>query len=116
MTKGAEKQCFAISAFLKLIVLFVTLYRPEGHHKADGEESEDLVGDGLEGAASDEDGANGIDEVVHRVDVGSQIGPMRHGACRREEAAEQHKTNHKEPHDKDRLLHGVGIVRNDEAE
>ncbi len=107
---------FCYLGFSKLVVLLVTLYRPAGHDEADGEQGENLMGDCMEGAASDEDGADGVDEVVHRVDVGGQIGPMRHGARRREEAAEQHETNHEEPHDKDRLLHGVGIVRNDEAE
>ena len=38
------------------------------------------MGDGGEASASDEDGADGIDEVVHGIDVGGQIGPLRHGA------------------------------------
>ena len=34
----------------------------------------------LQGAATDEDGADGLDEVVHGVDVGGKIGPLGHGA------------------------------------
>ncbi len=74
------------------------------------------MGDGLEGAASDKDGANGIDEVMHGIDVGGQIGPVGHGARRSKKSAKQKHTHHKEPHDEHGLLHGVAVVGDDEAE
>ena len=70
----------------------------------------------VESAATDEDRADGIDEIVHRVDVGGQIGPVGHGARGGEEAAEQHQTDHEEPHDEHGLLHGVAVVGDDESE
>ena len=38
------------------------------------------MGDGGERTTTHEDGADGIDEVMHRIDVGGQVGPMGHGA------------------------------------
>ena len=73
------------------------------------------MGDGLQPATSHEDGTDGISEVVHGVDVGGQVGPVGHGARRGEESAQQEHTHHEEPHDEHGLLHGVAIVRNDEA-
>lgn len=69
-----------------------------------------------ETAATDEDGADGINEVVHGVDVGAEVCPMGHGARRREESAEQHDAHHEEPHDEDGLLHGVAVIGDDESE
>ena len=107
---------FCYLGFSKLVVLLVTLYRPAGHDEADGEQGENLMGDCLESAASDEDGADGVDEVVHRVDVGGQIGPVGHGAGGCEESAEQHDADDEEPHDEHGLLHGFAVVGYDEAE
>ena len=94
----------------------IALHRPDGHKTADGEQGYYLMGDVLDAAAANEDGANGLDEVVHRVDVGRQIGPVGHGARGREKATEQHQTDNEKPHDEHGLLHGVGIVGNDESE
>ena len=69
-----------------------------------------------EAAATDENGADGVDEVVHGVDVGGQVGQVWHGAGRGEETAEQHDADNEEPHDEHGLLHGVAVVGDDEAE
>ena len=52
-----------------LMVLFVALEGPESHHRRYAEEGENLVGDARKTAAADEDGADGVDEVVHGVVV-----------------------------------------------
>ena len=44
------------------------------------------MGDAVEVAATDKDGADGIDEVVHGIDVGGEIGEVGHGARGGEEA------------------------------
>ena len=69
-----------------------------------------------ETASADEDGAYGINEIVHGVNVGAEVRPVRHGARRREESAEQHDAHHEEPHDEDGLLHGVAVIGDDESE
>ena len=74
------------------------------------------MGDVCEVATTHIDGADGIDEVVHGVDVGGEVGQLRHGACRCEESAEQENTHHKEPHHKDGLLHGIAVVGDNESE
>ena len=65
-------------------IFLVALYGPGGHDDADTEEGEELVGHLAEGAAADEDGADGIDEVVHGVDIGGELGPFWHGVRWRE--------------------------------
>ena len=70
----------------------------------------------MQTSTTDEDGADGIDEVVHGIDIGGKIGPLRHGARGGEKAREQHDAHHKEPHDEHSLLHGVGVVGHDESE
>ena len=77
----------------------IALHRPDGHKTADGEQGYYLMGDVLDAAATNENGANGLDEVVHRVDVGREIGPVGHGARGREESTEQHQANDEKPHD-----------------
>ena len=67
-------------------------------------------------ATSYEDGADGIDEVVHGIDVGGQVSPVGHGAGGGEESAEQHDADNEEPHDEDGLLHGVAVVGDDKPE
>ena len=74
------------------------------------------MGHFVETAATDEDGADGIDEVVHGIDIGGEVGPLRHRARGGEETAEQHDAHHEEPHDEDGLLHGVAVVGDDESE
>ena len=97
-------------------VFLVTLYGPGGHEESDGGEGKDLVPDAVKAAAADEDGADGIDEIVHGVDVGGEVGQCGHGAGGGEEAAEQHQQHDEEPHDEHGLLHGVAVVGDDESE
>ena len=66
-------------------VFLITLHGPDSHGEGDTEEGEHLMGDGLQAATSYEDGANGISEVVHGIDVGCQIGPVGHRTDRGEE-------------------------------
>ena len=70
----------------------------------------------LQGAAADEDGTDGLDEIVHGVDVGGKVGPLGHGARGGEKSRKQHDAHHKEPHHEDGLLHGVAVVGDDESE
>ena len=63
-----------------------------------------------ETAAADEDSADGVYEIVHGVDVGAEVRPVRHGARRREKSAEHHDAYHEEPHDEDGLLHSVAVI------
>ena len=70
----------------KSAVFLVALDRPGGHEETYGSEGEELVPDVLDAAAADEDGADGLDEVVHRIDVGAGIGQCGHGARGSEEA------------------------------
>ena len=65
-------------------ILLIALHGPGCHDDADAEEGEHLMGYFMETAATDEDGADGIDEIVHGVDVGGQIGPLGHRSCRGE--------------------------------
>ena len=74
------------------------------------------MGDALEVTTTYEDRADGINEVVHGVDIGGQVGEVWHGARGREETTEQEHTDHEEPHDEDGLLHRVAIVGDDEAQ
>ena len=67
-------------------------------------------------AAAHEDGAAGIGKIVHGVDVGGKVSPVRHGARGGKEPREQHKAHHEEPHDEHCLLHGVAVVGHDESE
>ena len=69
----------------------------------------------MQSTSADKDGADGIDEVVHGIDIGGKIGPLRHGARGGEKARKQHDAHHKEPHDEYGLLHGVRVVRHDES-
>ena len=61
-----------------LAVFLIALYGPGGHEETDGEEGKELMDHLTEAAATDEDGADGIDEVVHGIDVGGGIGPIGH--------------------------------------
>ena len=56
------------------------MHCPGGHEEGDGGEGNYLMPDALQTAAADEDGADGLDEVVHGVDVGAGIGQGGHGA------------------------------------
>ena len=70
----------------------------------------------MQSTSTDKDGADGIDEIVHGVDIGGQISPLGHRARRGEKTRKQHDAHYKEPHDKHALLHGVGVVGHDESE
>lgn len=63
---------------LTLIILLVTRYCPYSHNRRGDDESEDLMGDALEITTSDEDCTDGINEIVHRINVRGKISPMRH--------------------------------------
>ena len=74
------------------------------------------MGYAAEVAATDKNGADGISEIVHGINVGGQVGPVGHGAHGGEKSGEKHQAHHEEPHDQHGLLHGVAIVGNDKAE
>ena len=74
------------------------------------------MGNAGEASTTNEDGADGVDEIVHGVDVGGQVRPVGHGARRREEPAEQHQADDEEPHHEDGLLQGVAVVADEQAE
>ncbi len=99
-----------------LPILAVAGDSPQGRsHRQEGQGR--TLGDyALEVAAAHKDGADGGDEVVHGIDIGGGVSPCGHGAGGSEESAEKHQTDDEEPHDKDGLLHGIGIVGNDESE
>ena len=92
------------------------MHGPGGHDDADEGEGKDLMGYGREAATAKEDGADGIDEVVHGVDVGGEVGPVGHGADGGEESAEQEEADDEEPHDEDGLLKGLAVVGYKEPE
>ena len=73
------------------------------------------MGDTAEAAASHEHRTDGINEVVHGVDVRRCIRPVRHGARGCEESTEQHQTYYEEPHDEDGLLHRVAVVADEQS-
>ena len=97
-------------------ILLIAYNGPGGHEQAYGEEAQHLMGHIAETTATDKDGADGVDEIVHGVDVGGQVGPVWHGARGGEESAEQHDADDEEPYNEDGLLHGVAVVGDDEAE
>ena len=74
------------------------------------------MGSFVQPTTTDEDGADGINEVVHGVDIGGKIRPLGHGSRRGEKSRQQHDAHHKEPHHEHGLLHGVGVVGHDESE
>jgi len=59
-------------------ILFVALHSPTCHECADGGESQYLVERFVKSSTADKDRADGIDEIVHRIDVGCDIGPVGH--------------------------------------
>ena len=100
----------------RLTVLPVTPHRPAGHDAGDGGKGTQLVGDVAEIAASDENRTDGIDKVMHGIDVGGEIGQVGHRTHGGEESAEQEHAHHEKPHHEHRLLHRIAVVRNNEAE
>ena len=101
---------------LGLVVLSVADDGPDGGEGGDGGEGEHLMDDAVHVAATDKDGADGIDEIMHGIDVGGEVSQVGHGARGGEETAEQQHTDDEEPHDEDGLLHGVAIVGDDQSE
>ena len=77
---------FGKQSKLVLAILLVALHCPDGDEGGDKEEGEHLVGNGMEIATSHEDGADGIGEIVHGVDVGGEVCPVGHGAHGGEES------------------------------
>ena len=98
------------------MIFLVAGNRPDGHERGKTKQCKKLMGDALQVATTYENGANGIDEIAHRIDVGGGICPRRHGAGWGEESAEQKHADDKEPHDEDSLLHGVAVVGDNEAQ
>ena len=94
----------------------VASHGPYSHYYAYGEKSHDLVGDIVQTASTDEDCADGLNKIMHGIDVCGEVGKMGHRSCGSEQATEQKHAYHKEPHYKDCLLHGVAIVGDDESE
>jgi len=70
------------------VVLLIASNSPGGHEQTDGEEGQYLMRHLAKAAATDEDGTDGVNEIVHGVDVCGQVGPIGHGAGRGEESAE----------------------------
>ena len=101
---------------LTLIILLVTRYCPNSHDRGGNDESEDLMGDAQEITTSDEDGTDGINEIVHRIDIRGKISPIWHRTHRGKETRKQHQTYNEEPHHKHGLLKSVAIVGNDKSE
>ena len=69
-------------------VFLVALHGPNAHEGGNTEEGEELVPYTLDCTTADKYGANGLDEVVHGIDVGGEIGQLGHGARGCKEAAE----------------------------
>ena len=67
-------------------------------------------------SAAHDHGAYGIDEVVHRVDVGREIRPFGHRPRRCKDAAEQQQAHHEEPHHEDGLLESIAVVAYEQSE
>ena len=74
------------------------------------------MGNSSEVATSNEYSAYGIDEIVHRVHVSGEVGPVWHGTSRCKESTQQHDTHNEEPHHEDSLLHGITVVGNNETQ
>ena len=98
------------------VVLLITLDGPNGHGQANEGESYDLMGNRGNTTSTEKDRADGIDEVVHGIDVSGEVRPVGHGADRCEQATQQEETDNEEPHDKDGLLKGFAVVGYDEPE
>ena len=109
-------QRYKLFLYFLLVVLLIASDGPGGHEQADGEEGQHLMSHLVESAATNKDSADGVDEIMHGVHVGSGVGPFGHAARGSEETAEQHDADDEEPHDKHGLLHGVAVVGDDEAE
>ena len=84
--KGFSAYIYKESAMRHSTVFLITLHGPYGHDRGDAQQGCHLMGDGLQAAAPDEDGAYGIGKIVHGVDIGGQVSPVGHGAYRGEES------------------------------
>ena len=94
----------------------VASHGPCSHYYAYGEKSHDLMGYIAEVASAHKYRADGLNKIMHGIDVCGEEGKMGHRSCGSEQATEQKHAYHKEPHYKDCLLHGVAIVGDDESE
>lgn len=98
------------------MVLFIAPHRPYPHNRGYAEKSQELVGYAMETASTHEDHTDAIHKIVHGIDVSGEVCQVGHGACWCEQTAEKKHAHHKEPHHKDRLLHRVAVVGDDETE
>ena len=67
--------------------LFVAVHSPITHYKGKGRQYYEVMRDALHVAAADKDGADAVDEIMHRVNVGGDIRPVGHRPYGREESA-----------------------------
>ena len=98
------------------MVLSITSYGPYAHDGCYAEKGQELMGNTLETASTHEDRTDAIHKIVHGIDVSGEVCQVGHGACWCEQTAEKKHAHHKEPHHKDRLLHRVAVVGDDETE
>ena len=97
-------------------VLPVTEYCPSIHDCSEDGKCVHLWSYATEVTASYEHGAYSIYEIMHRVDICCEIGPMRHGTHRGKQATHKHQYHHKEPHYENGLLHGFIVIGDYESE
>ena len=88
----------------------------EGHGGAQEREGEEMRVYFPEASSADIDRSDGIDEIVHGVDISCGVRPRRHRTDRGEESAEEHEEDDEEPHDEDRLLHITTEIRDGQSE
>lgn len=100
----------------RLAVFPVTYHRPSVHYYCQYGESQYLRSDTLQVAATHEDGADGIDKIMYRVDVSGEIRPIGHRAHGGKQTTHQHEYQHEEPHHENRLLHSLVVIGDDESE
>ena len=94
----------------------VAYHSPDVHHGGINGEQQELWGDTVQIATTHEYRANAIDEVAHGVEERKRLRPVGHATHRREQSTEQHGAYENKPHDEHRLLQGVAIVGDDEAD
>ena len=99
-----------------LAVLLVTQYRPQV--QPDGEEAEgaEVRHQFGERAALEIDHAHHLDEVAQGIEPRDVLRPRRHTAYGREQPAHQDEDHQEEEHDEQRLLHGGGVVADDQPQ
>ena len=109
-----------IATLLCLFIQFLRVFaiadhRPYIHQYSDDGKCQELMGDTEKISPTNKNRTDTIYEVMHRIDVCGEIGPMWHGANWSKKTTEQHQTHHDKPHDKDCLLHRFVIIRDNQA-